>query len=160
MFDNWEEDLVELGFGTRDEIGAVYIPPEQLSRIGNFDETCINLDGSNTQRGGCPDVVMYDPRFPVVGLATSKSSLTSTLITGSTAAGEVFPPHIQFQSKAKSKAKSNDTEKINVSVIKYAQRVKGKFGCAEVRLWPITFGMNEKGGMDSEEFEKYIRGAI
>jgi hypothetical protein len=57
-FGNWEEDLVELGFGTRDETGAVYIPPEQLARIGNFDETCLNLDGSNTQRGGCPDVVM------------------------------------------------------------------------------------------------------
>ena len=78
----------------------------------------------------------------MVGLATSKSSLTSTLITGSTAAGEVFPPHIQFQTKAKSK----DTERINVNVIKYAQRVKGKFGCAKVRTWPITFGMNEKGG--------------
>ena len=25
-FDNWEDDLVELGFGTRDESGAVYIP--------------------------------------------------------------------------------------------------------------------------------------
>ena len=82
--------------------------------------------------------------------------MTSTLITGSTAAGEVFPPHIQFQTKAKSK----DTQRLNAHVIKYAQRVKGKFGCAEVRTWPITFGLNEKGGMDNEEFEKYIRGAI
>ena len=76
-------------------------------------ETCLNLNGSNTRRGGRPDAVIYDLRFPVVGLATSKSSLTSTLITGSTAAGEVFPPHIQFQTKAKSK----DTQRLNAHVI-------------------------------------------
>ena len=26
-FDNWEEDIVELGFGTRDDNGKVHIPP-------------------------------------------------------------------------------------------------------------------------------------
>jgi len=39
-------------------------------------------------------------------------------------------------------------------------RVRGQFGCAEVRLSPITFGANEKGGMDSEEFEKYVMNSI
>jgi len=29
-----------------------------------------------------------------------------------------------------------------------------------VRLWPVTFGANEKGGMDSEEFEKYVMNSI
>ena len=29
-----------------------------------------------------------------------------------------------------------------------------------VRLWPVTFGANEKGGMDSEEFEKYVMNLI
>jgi len=94
-FDNFEEDIVKLGFGTCDEItGKVHIPPEQPERIMNFDETWLNLSGSDTHCGGRPDAVIYDPRFPVVGLATSKSSLTSTLITGSTASGEVLPPHI------------------------------------------------------------------
>jgi hypothetical protein len=155
-FDNWEQDLVALGFGTRDETGAVYIPPEQQERIANLDETCLNLDGSSAIRGGRPDCVMYDPRFPVVGLATTKSSSTSTLITGSTAAGEVLPPHIQFPTKAK----SADTERINIDVIQYVQKVRGKFGCAEVRTWPITFGMNETGGMDAEEFEEYLMNSI
>jgi hypothetical protein len=36
------------------------------------------------------------------GIVTSKTLLTLKLKTGSTAAGEVFPPHIQFQPKAKS----------------------------------------------------------
>ncbi len=39
-------------------------------------------------------------------------------------------------------------------------RVQGQFGCTEVRLSPITFGANEKGEMDSEEFEKYVMNSI
>ena len=156
-FDNWENDLVKLGFATRDETtGEVHISPEQLGRIANFDETCLLLSGSDTNRGGRPDAIIYDPRFPVVGLTTSKSSLSSTLITGSTAAGEALPPHIQFQTKAK----SNDTERISIDVIEHCPKVKGKFGCPEQRLWPVTFGMNENGGMNEEEFEKYLRNSI
>ncbi len=36
----------------------------------------------------------------------------------------------------------------------------GKFGCEEVKPWPSTFGMNKKGGMDNEEFAKYMQGSI
>jgi hypothetical protein len=88
----------------------------------------------------------------------SKSSLTSTLITGSTAAGKVVPPHIQYQSKAK----SVDTARIDIDIAKYMQQVLGKFGCDEVKTktWPVTFGTNEKGGMDNKEFAKYMRGSI
>jgi hypothetical protein len=142
-FDNWEEDIVALGFRTRQEItGKVQIPPEQLRRIGNFNETCLSLDRSSTVCGGRPDCIIYDPRFPVVGVAMSKSLLTSMLITGSTAAGKVFPPHIQFQSKAK----TANTMRIDIDVAKHMQQVLGKFGCNEVKTWPITFGTNEKGG--------------
>ena len=72
--------------------------------------------------GGRPDCVMYDPRFPVVGLATTKSSLTSTLITGSTAAGEVLPPHIQFPIKAKSAG----TEQINFGCFSVCAKSEGE----------------------------------
>ncbi len=82
--------------------------------------------------------------------------MTSTLITGSTAAGKVFPPHIQFQSKAK----SADTARIDIDVAEYTQQVLGKFGCDKVKAWPITFGTNEKGGMDNKEFAKYMQGSI
>ena len=61
-FDNFDENIVKLGFGTLDEItGKVHIPPEQLKRIMNFDETCLNLSGSDTNRGGRPDAVIYKP---------------------------------------------------------------------------------------------------
>jgi hypothetical protein len=52
-FDNWENDLVELGFASRyPTTGKILIPEDQLGNICNFDETCLNLDGSSTTRGG------------------------------------------------------------------------------------------------------------
>jgi hypothetical protein len=38
--------------------------------------------------------------------------------------------------------------------------VIGKFGCAEECTRPVLFGQNKKGGMDSEEFVKYLFGSI
>ncbi len=37
-------------------------------------------------------MVLYDPQLPSVVKATSKSALTTTMITGSTAAREALPP--------------------------------------------------------------------
>jgi hypothetical protein len=84
----------------------------------------------------------------VVGISKSNTSLSATLITGSTAAGKVFPPHIQFRTKAK----SNDTARINIDAAEHIQHILRQFGCKEVKPWPSTFGMNKKGGMDNEEF--------
>ena len=92
--------MVDLGFAYVD----VVIPIKQLKRIVNIDETCLSLDGSdnnNNVRGERPEVYLYDPRLHQVGKASSKSSLTSTMITGSNAAGEAIVPHFQFQLKAK-----------------------------------------------------------
>ena len=36
----------------------------------------------------------------------------------------------------------------------------GRFGCDEERPWPVSFGQNEKRGMDDEEFEKYLMNSI
>ena len=38
--------------------------------------------------------------------------------------------------------------------------IRGKFGCNEDHLWACTFGLNENGGMDDIEFEKYIMNSI
>ncbi len=78
------------------------------------------------------------------------------LIAGSTDASKVFPPHIQFQSKAK----SVDIVQINIDVAELMQHVLGKLRCNEVKPWPSRFGTNKKGGMDNEEFTKYMRGSI
>ena len=34
--------------------------------------------------------------------------------------------------------------------------VRGQFGFESEQIFACTFGLNEKGGMDKEEFEKYI----
>jgi hypothetical protein len=61
-FDNWENDLVELGTAVRGPISSkASILEEQLKNIGNFDETCLSFDGSNNNRGGRPECVIYDP---------------------------------------------------------------------------------------------------
>jgi len=51
-FDNWEFDLVDLGFAVRAADGKVTILDEQLRFIINFDETCLSLDGTEGRRGG------------------------------------------------------------------------------------------------------------
>jgi hypothetical protein len=156
-FDNWEHDLVELGFAVRElTTRKIHILEDQLGLISNFDKTCLSLDSSSTNRGGHPEAFIYDPRFPVVGKATCKNSLTSTLITGGTAAGEAFLPHIQYVTKAK----TPETMRLDVDVAEHAPQVLWKFGCEEERTWPVSFGQNEKGGMDEEEFAKYLFNSI
>ncbi len=51
-FENWENDLLELGFAGIGENGEVKIPKNQLERVLNIDETCRALDGGSGQRGG------------------------------------------------------------------------------------------------------------
>jgi len=42
----------------------------------------------------------------------------------------------------------------------HAHNVYGKFGHAEEHVLPTTFGLNQKGGMNSIELDKYIKQAI
>ena len=123
-FDNWEFDLVELGFATRGADGKVIIPPEQLYNIINFDETCLSVDGSEGRRGGRPEITLHDPRLPYTGKRTNKDSLTATLVMGSNAAGEALPPHFQYQTKAT----AEERERVRAEVFRYCPRVVGKFG--------------------------------
>ena len=62
-FDNWEKDLLRLGFAFEDDDGNVMIPDEQLRNIINFDEMCSSVDGSQGRRGGRPEIVLHDPSF-------------------------------------------------------------------------------------------------
>ena len=99
-FSTWEKTLLDLGLLEQDEDGKVYIPSAQLRSILNFDETWLSLDGCSVNRGGCPAAYYYDPRLPQVGISTSKTSQTITMITGSNAWGEALPPYFQFMTSA------------------------------------------------------------
>ncbi len=45
-------------------------------------------------------------------------------------------------------------------MILYMQDVRGKFGFDEEKWCLPTYGMNAKGGMDDDKFEKYLFGSI
>jgi len=151
-FKNWEYDLVDLGFATRDADGKVAIIPKQLRNILNFDETCPSLDGMDGRRGGRPEITLHDPRLPYKGKRSNKDSLTVTLICGSNAAGEALPPHFQFQTKAT----TDEGQRLRNEVFRYSSQTFGFFGKKVEEGYDSTFGLNTKGGMDDCEFEKYV----
>jgi hypothetical protein len=156
-FDTWENNLVALGFATRED-GAkgITIPLDQIVRILNFDETGLSLDGSGTAAGGRPKAVFYNPNLPLVGKATLKESACTTMITGSNAASEPILPHFQFQTSAQ----SQDTEQCRLEAAAYFCGVWCKFGKKKAKYIGVSVGLNEKGGMDEAEFEKYFRNCI
>ena len=158
-FDNWIEELVRLGFAIRVNENApddVYIPDTCMEHILNFDETCLSLDSGTGMWGGWPEVTFYNPGLPQVGLGMSKTAITTTLITGSSASGEAIPPHFQYSMSAK----CPDTQRLMMESAIYASDVKCKFGLPEETYCPVSYGMNEKGGMDQEEFKKYVMNSI
>ncbi len=127
---------------------SIYICTELLRRL--------SLDGSSINRGGRPAAYYHDPRLPQVGISTSKTSQTITMITGSNAWGEALPPHFQFMTSAQ----TDEGERIRNECVRYMRRIIGTFGLGGEKSLPVSLGMNEKGGMDEEEFAKYIRNAI
>ena len=161
-FTTWKQNLIDLGFGREvtaedtDCVGEIMFFDKQLERIVNLDETDGTLDESSRNRGGRPPVVFTSPDVCGGGTATNKSGYSSTIICGSNAAGEALPPHFQLKSLAKQDA----TQRISVDWFLHANDVMGKFGFEDVRVLPTTFGLNEKGGMNSYELDKYIRKAI
>ncbi len=61
-FNNWENQLVTLGFATcKDGVKAIDISTEQLTQILNFDETALTLDLSGTAAGWRPQAIFYNP---------------------------------------------------------------------------------------------------
>jgi hypothetical protein len=98
-----------------------------------MDETCILLDGSNGTRGGRLTVTFYDVHFPQLGRAKSKSTLTTTMIGRSSAAGEPIPPQFQFQTTAQ----TAEAEAIRIKCLCYMLHVQACFGYNEMQLFPI-----------------------
>jgi hypothetical protein len=78
------------------------------------------------------------------------------MITGSSAYGEALPPHFQFTLSAQ----TDEGKMIMVDCIRYMKKVWGKFGMGASESFGVTIGLNKKGGMDMEEFVKYLRNAI
>jgi hypothetical protein len=113
--------------------------------------------GSKMNAGGWPAVSFHDPHFPLTQRPAAKSSLSCTGIFGSNAAGEeCVPIHWQLPTAAT----TEDREKLRFDFLPHVSSTRGRFGCEEERVWPCTIGMNKKGGMNNEEFDKYIDNSI
>ncbi len=129
-FDHWEENLVDLGFGTWASGNSdvkVDVPDNQKACILNLDETTITLDGSKSWRGGRPNISFIDWGLPVIGLVPSKTSQSIIIIIGSNALGEVIPPLFKFSTNAK----NEDCECIWLETVNNLSRVRGKV-CAYI----------------------------
>ena len=155
-FDNFQAVLIEFDFAGVGDDGEPTFTEAHLRQIMNVDETEISLDANNTRAGGRPAVSFHHPHLPSTSRSTAKSSLTCTGIIGSSAAGECVPPHFQMPTSAM----AEEREKIRSEFLTHTLDTRGRFGCAEERIWPCTIGMNEKGGMSDNEFEKYIDNSI
>lgn len=75
--------------------------------------------------------------------------MLTTFTMGSMTAGKEILSHFQFSTSSKSK----ETQHVDVKLIAFFPNIKGKFGTTDLEEeeWPITIGMNEKGGVDDVE---------
>ena len=154
--------LIDLGFAREKEDGDGDVEGElvffdgQLNRIGNIDETDGSIDETTGQRGGRPAMTFFAPEVAGGATAINKSGYSSTIICGSNAAGDPFPPHFQL----KTKAQTDEGQRLSVDWFTNTKDVIGQFGFPERRAFPCTFGMNEKGGMNSVKLDKYLKNSI
>ena len=146
-FNQWEKYLVDLlDF-------AQLLNGSELGRLINIDETALSLDGANgCCAGGRLRVEFYNSSMPVSHRRKFKSSMTITLITGSSAAGEAIAPHFQFPTKAK----PGGNEKLKINILLKMKTADGLFGEVKVTQFPTIYRMNEKGGINKIEFERYV----
>ncbi len=121
-----------------------------------MDETEISVNASKTRAGGRLAVLFHDPHLPLTSRSVAKLLLACTGIFDSNAAGKCVPPHFQLPTSAMAK----EREKIRFEFLTHTLNTSSRFGCMEEKSWPCTIGMNEKGGMMDDEFEKYIDNSI
>jgi hypothetical protein len=155
-FMNFQTFLIEFNFARVDSNGELDINEETMWRIMNVDETKIAVDASKTRAGGRPGISFHDPHLPLTSRAMAKSSLVCMEIFGSNATGKCMPLHWQLPTSAT----IEEREKIKFKFLTYILDTRGRFGCAEERIWPASIGMNEMGGMLDDEFKKYIDNSI
>ena len=113
-----------------------------MKQILNLDKTCMSLDGGNGNRGGRPTVTYYDVCFPQLGKATLKLGLITTMIGRSNDAGKPI----------QTSAQTPDAEALRIECIRYMLNEQAAFGHEEIQSFPISLGLNNKGGMDMSKF--------
>lgn len=155
-YDAWEKFLTTQGFASEiiNESGAkeIVFSEEQKRRIINIDETNLSLDGSDGGRGGRPSCTITIKHCSRPGTAQNKTSVSSSLMCGSNAAGEAMPLHIMFSSDAS----NEENYAVNAAWILALPRVTGIFGHDKEKSFPASVTTNEKGGTDGRVLRQLL----
>lgn len=158
-FTSFKTWLIEMGFATENkgfkpgESELTWASADQGSRIANLDETKITLDNTDPGQGGRPAMGLYNDRLakgPTKG--SHKSSYTATMVGGTFASGEKFPEHYQLPTDAKAK----ENEGIYLEFLEDMLGTKATYLGKDSKFWSATHNVNEKGGMNKEDFAAYI----
>jgi hypothetical protein len=99
-YNRWQRFCLGFAFGDSDGEGGIVFSEEPKRRIVNMDKTKFSTDGSDGGIGGRPEnsITLLDVARAYT--AMNKSSMSSTLMCGSNAAGEALPVHIMFSADA------------------------------------------------------------
>jgi hypothetical protein len=138
--DYFESFCIEYGFGDDGGGGKVVFTDDQKRHILNMDETKFSMDGSDGENGGRPAKSITIAGTTISGTATNKASLSSTLMCGSTAAGEPLPIHAMFLSDAQ-----EENMVVDYRWIADFPRVQGRYGHNLVAEYCTQLAVNEKG---------------
>ena len=159
-YKRWEETCVELGFARlatddaeRKTEGNIVFYEHALNRIIHFDEMNLNMDVSDTNKGGRPASAPSNKALPEGGKPAHKSKLRLTATFGITGGNEALPPHFTFPSSAKNPM-------LKVKMLAGFPQVKAKYGYPVPSYHDVSFSVNEKGGMTAEAFQDYYRDCI
>ncbi len=155
-FQNFWVFLIKYEFAQEGSDRELVIDDAAKRCILNINETELVLDGSKTRVGGRPEVSIYGLGLPMAKRPVTKLAHKCTGIFWSSAVGECAPIHFQLVNQAT----TEDGRKLQFEFFKHIRYTCGKFGRAEAKNFPCTVGMNEKGGMNDVEFEKYINNII
>jgi hypothetical protein len=114
---------------------------------------CITLDIGDKSggRGGRPALRFYDPMLSRGATASAHKSLYHlTLMAGCNAPGNFLPSHRQLH------AQDIDGMQIPIGFIEHLLPILGMSGFREETKLSSTYGMNDKGGMNKEQFGNYM----
>ena len=161
-FESFKGWLIDMGFATDvppedvDQKGElVWATEDQGCRIANMDETGLVLDTTDAGKGGRPAAAYYDPRLGVAPtMGAHKSSYHATMVSGSFASGEKFPEHFQLPTDAKELENEGFQIEFVEDMLSTHAVYLNKRG--SYRTFSATYGVNEKGGMNHDDFAEYI----
>jgi hypothetical protein len=116
-----------------------------------MDEMKFSMDGSDRLTGGRPENLITLLGVARSGTTMNNSSMSSTLMFGSNAAGEALPVHVMFSSDAQ-----EENYQVDARFLANFPRVVARFGNEEDQEFCAKVTVNEKSVSDSRVLHQAI----